>query len=144
MSLSELSLPKRLLGGVAGLALALWVSPLFATLIPESLRSQLMLGGPQIIGPVAGGAMLFAFVSALVFGIIAAMRGQTDGIGSAVPGTSVTYTIVGANAGPSDAPDAQVTDSLPGAITGATWTCTGTGGASCRWRSSRRGRARPI
>jgi uncharacterized repeat protein (TIGR01451 family) len=56
---------------------------------------------------------------------------KTDGVGSAVPGTSVTYAIVVANAGPSDAPDAQVTDSLPGSIVGATWTCTGTGGASC-------------
>lgn len=56
---------------------------------------------------------------------------KTDGVATAVPGTSVTYTVVASNAGPSDAPDALVTDPLPGAIAGATWTCTGAGGATC-------------
>ena len=35
------------------------------------------------------------------------------------------------NAGPSVANGAMVTDTVPAEITGATWTCVGTGGASC-------------
>ncbi len=47
---------------------------------------------------------------------------------TAVPGQIVTYTIVVTNAGPSDAVGATVTDTLPAAISGATWTCVATSG----------------
>ena len=56
---------------------------------------------------------------------------KTDGLTSAVPGTTVTYTVVAANAGPSDAVGATVTDSLPTALISPTWTCVGTGGGTC-------------
>ena len=57
---------------------------------------------------------------------------KTDGIVDAVPGTTVTYTISVANAGPSTANNALVTDSVPASLTGVTWTCAATGpGASC-------------
>src|SRR5205814_2105870 len=46
-------------------------------------------------------------------------------------GTSVTYTIVTSNAGPSAVTGATVGDTAPGAITGLTWTCVGTGGGTC-------------
>ena len=50
---------------------------------------------------------------------------------TAVPGTPITYTIVAANAGPFNATGAIVQDTLPAALTGATWTCTGSAGGSC-------------
>ena len=56
---------------------------------------------------------------------------KTDGVTTAVPGESVTYTIVVTNAGPSDAVGATVTDTLPAAIAGATWTCAAAGGGTC-------------
>jgi uncharacterized repeat protein (TIGR01451 family) len=56
---------------------------------------------------------------------------KTDGVASAVPGQSVTYTIVASNAGPSNAPGSTVADTFPAAITGATWTCVGAGGGTC-------------
>jgi uncharacterized repeat protein (TIGR01451 family) len=56
---------------------------------------------------------------------------KTDGQPTAVPGAPVTYTIVASNAGPSNATGATVADTLPAAITGATWTCVGAGGGTC-------------
>jgi uncharacterized repeat protein (TIGR01451 family) len=54
---------------------------------------------------------------------------------SAVPttvnaGQPITYTIVVANAGPSAAPASLVQDTLSALVTGATWTCVASGGAS--------------
>jgi uncharacterized repeat protein (TIGR01451 family) len=56
---------------------------------------------------------------------------KTDGVTSAVPGGSVTYTITASNAGPSDATGALLSDAFPSACTSATWTCTGAGGGVC-------------
>ena len=56
---------------------------------------------------------------------------KTDGRTSAVPGQAVTYTVVAANAGPSAVTGASVTDSVPAALTGVTWTCVGAGGGTC-------------
>ena len=53
---------------------------------------------------------------------------KTDGSASAVPGAATTYTIVVTNAGPSDVTGATVKDTLPAAITSATFTATATGG----------------
>ena len=55
---------------------------------------------------------------------------KTDGVTTAVPGGSVTYTITASNAGPSNAPGATVTDVFPAALT-VTWTCVGAGGGTC-------------
>ena len=56
----------------------------------------------------------------------------THTAGSAVPGTSITYTIVATNAGPSTATGASVTDALASnpAIGSDTWTATGSGGTT--------------
>lgn len=54
---------------------------------------------------------------------------KTDGVTSAVPGGSVTYTITASNAGPSNIVGATITDALPPSLT-ATWTSTVFGGAS--------------
>ena len=56
---------------------------------------------------------------------------NTDGQASAVPGQAATYTIVAANAGPDPVAGAVVTDTLPSALVGATWTCAASPGASC-------------
>jgi uncharacterized repeat protein (TIGR01451 family) len=56
---------------------------------------------------------------------------KTDGQGNAAPGSQLTYTIVASNAGPSIANGATVTDTVPAAITSASWTCVGSGGGTC-------------
>ena len=55
---------------------------------------------------------------------------KTDGVTSATPGGSVTYTIVASNAGPSNAPGSTVTDTFPASLT-CTWTCAGAAGGTC-------------
>ncbi|MCP4662359.1 MAG: DUF11 domain-containing protein [bacterium] len=55
---------------------------------------------------------------------------KTDGVTSAVPGqTSLTYTIVASNAGPSDDPSASLTDTFPSSLT-CSYTSVAAGGAS--------------
>jgi uncharacterized repeat protein (TIGR01451 family) len=56
---------------------------------------------------------------------------KSDGLTSAVPGESLTYTVTATNGGPSAAAGAVVLDAFPAALTGVTWTCTASGGASC-------------
>ena len=56
---------------------------------------------------------------------------KTDGQDEAIPGTATTYTITVSNAGPSDAPAAQVLDTLPASLSDATWSCVAAGGATC-------------
>ena len=55
---------------------------------------------------------------------------KTDGVTTATPGGSVTYTITASNAGPSTASGATVADTFPAVLTG-TWTCAGAGGGTC-------------
>ncbi len=55
---------------------------------------------------------------------------KTDGVTSATPGGSVTYTIAVSNAGPGDAFGSTVNDTFPASLT-CTWTCVGSGGATC-------------
>lgn len=55
---------------------------------------------------------------------------KTDGVATATPGGSVTYTIVSSNAGPSNAPGTTVADTFPATLT-CNWTCVGAGGGTC-------------
>jgi uncharacterized repeat protein (TIGR01451 family) len=55
---------------------------------------------------------------------------KTDGVTTATPGGSVTYTITASNAGPSNATGATVADTFPASLTCA-WTCVGAGGGTC-------------
>jgi uncharacterized repeat protein (TIGR01451 family) len=55
---------------------------------------------------------------------------KADGVTTAVPGGSVTYTITASNAGPSNAPGSSVADTFPASLT-CTWTCVGAGGGTC-------------
>src|ERR1051326_8990540 len=50
---------------------------------------------------------------------------KDDGVTSAVPGTSTTYTIVVSNSGPSTATNVAVSDPLPAGVTGASWSGNG-------------------
>ncbi len=56
---------------------------------------------------------------------------KTNNATTLVPGTQTTYTIVVSNAGPSAVTGAAVADSLPVALTNATWTCTASAGSNC-------------
>ena len=55
---------------------------------------------------------------------------KTDGVTTAVPGGSVTYTITASNAGPDPATGGTVADTFPAVLT-CTWTCVGAGGGTC-------------
>jgi len=55
---------------------------------------------------------------------------KTDGVTSATPGGSTTYTIVATNSGPSGVTGATVSDSFASSLT-CTWTCAAAGGGTC-------------
>jgi len=55
----------------------------------------------------------------------------TDGSCYVLPGASVTYTVSVENTGPSDAPAATVSDTVPADLTINSWTCSASGGAAC-------------
>jgi uncharacterized repeat protein (TIGR01451 family) len=54
----------------------------------------------------------------------------TDGVASATPGTSTTYTITASNAGPDGVTGASVSDAFPAPLS-CNWTCAGAGGGLC-------------
>jgi uncharacterized repeat protein (TIGR01451 family) len=56
---------------------------------------------------------------------------KSDGLASAVPGESVTYTITISNGGPLDAVGAGVADTFPPELSNVAWTCEASAGASC-------------
>jgi uncharacterized repeat protein (TIGR01451 family) len=56
---------------------------------------------------------------------------KTDGQTTASPGEQITYTIIVSNAGPEAVTGAIVTDVVPAALLGATWTCSASAGSSC-------------
>jgi len=56
---------------------------------------------------------------------------KDDGVGVALPGQPLTYTITVGNDGPNDAAGALVSDPLPPELLNAVWSCTASGGASC-------------
>ena len=57
---------------------------------------------------------------------------KDDGVTTAVPGMTVTYTIVAANAGPATATNASVNDTFPASCAAVSWTCVPAGvGSTC-------------
>src|SRR5207249_3351168 len=54
----------------------------------------------------------------------------TDGVTTVIPGTSVTYTIVVTNGGPSNVIGASITDTFPATLLGVTYTAVQTGGST--------------
>ncbi|MCA9127265.1 MAG: DUF11 domain-containing protein, partial [Planctomycetales bacterium] len=55
---------------------------------------------------------------------------KTDGVTTATPGGSVTYTITASNAGPSAVVGATVSDIFPVALNNVSWTSVGSGGGT--------------
>ncbi len=55
---------------------------------------------------------------------------KTDGVTTATPGGSVTYTITASNAGADPVTGGTVADTFPAILT-CTWTCVGAGGGTC-------------
>ncbi|MGD9583865.1 MAG: proprotein convertase P-domain-containing protein [Lysobacterales bacterium] len=56
---------------------------------------------------------------------------KTDGVATATPGGSVTYTITASNAGPDAVTTATISDTFPATCTSPSWTCVGAGGGTC-------------
>ena len=56
---------------------------------------------------------------------------KTDGVSVVYPRYSGAYTIVAKNFGPGPITGAKVTDTIPAGLTGVTWTCAASSGASC-------------
>lgn len=56
---------------------------------------------------------------------------KTDGVAIYNPGGTLTYTVVVTNQSTFNVNGAAVTDVLPAQITGASWSCTPAGGATC-------------
>jgi uncharacterized repeat protein (TIGR01451 family) len=56
---------------------------------------------------------------------------KTNGQNTVIPGSTISYTITVSNPGPSDANEAVVSDTFPAAFNGVTWSCSGSGGATC-------------
>lgn len=56
---------------------------------------------------------------------------KSDMSPSYTPGSNSSYVITVANAGPDDALNLAVNDTLPNGVVAATWNCSGSGGAAC-------------
>lgn len=58
---------------------------------------------------------------------------KTASVASATTGSPITYTVTARNYGPNNvtATGVGIVDNVPAAITGVTWTCAGSGGATC-------------
>jgi uncharacterized repeat protein (TIGR01451 family) len=56
---------------------------------------------------------------------------KTDGQTTAIPGQPLTYAITVSNGGPDPVTGATVTDVVPGALLGPTWTCVPSPGSTC-------------
>ena len=56
---------------------------------------------------------------------------KSDGTTVAVPGETVTYTLAVSNLGPSDVPDALLTDVFPPEVASVAWTCVASAGSTC-------------
>jgi len=55
----------------------------------------------------------------------------TDGVDTVVPSLMITYTITVTNQGPNAVNGAVVVDKFPSSLSGITWTCAASGGATC-------------
>jgi uncharacterized repeat protein (TIGR01451 family) len=55
----------------------------------------------------------------------------TDGVSTILSGSSIDYTIVATNGGPSTDPGALVTHSFPASVAGVSWTCVASSGSTC-------------
>ena len=76
-------------------------------------------------------SILFLVIHSLLRrGLLVSSGALADGVTTAVPGGSVTYTIVASNAGPTAANPVSVTDTFPAACTSVSYTSVAAGGAT--------------
>ncbi len=68
---------------------------------------------------------------------------KSDGLGSSVPGRTITYTIRARNLGTLIG-QGRLQDTLPAALSNASWSCSGTGGATCAAAAGSGGLDQPI
>lgn len=94
----------------------------------KSIAGYLLAG---ILGVAAVGGGLTTSIGGTV-GVqpVDASVSKTNGGTSVAAGEPTTYTIVASNSGPG-ATSGTLVDTLPAALTGATWTCVGAGGGTC-------------
>ncbi len=66
-------------------------------------------------------------------GLVSMVVTKTDGLSDIDSGSATSYTVTVTNNGPGDiwATDASVADTFPAALLNPTWTCAGSGGATC-------------
>jgi Domain of unknown function DUF11/Outer membrane protein beta-barrel domain/Bacterial lectin len=98
--------------------------------LPYAAPANLSVGISGSTGGSTNNHELQGLVTASPDDLQLMMNGPT----TILPGTPVTYTLTVTNNGsyPIGVADAPlVTDTLPAAITGSTWTCTAAGGATC-------------
>jgi uncharacterized repeat protein (TIGR01451 family) len=94
-----------------------WNFPAIVTFIDgQDVAGPALWAFFESLGPVATGADLEIT--------------KTDGLTSVAPGGGVTYTIVASNNGPEAVTDADVTDTLPSALTSCTYESVASSGAS--------------
>jgi len=68
---------------------------------------------------------------------------KSDGLGTSVPGRTITYTIRARNLGTLIG-QGRLQDTLPAALSNAGWSCSGTGGATCAAAAGSGGLDQPI
>ncbi|HXV65382.1 MAG TPA: DUF11 domain-containing protein [Vicinamibacteria bacterium] len=75
---------------------------------------------------INGGILTLAAVAAADLSLT-----KNNGVDFVEPNDTVTYTLAATNAGPSPVMGATVTDMFPADLTGCSWSCSASGGASC-------------
>jgi len=93
------------------------ITPTLSYTIEASNATNMEVDGPH---------QVFIFVPSADLSIT-----KDDGLTTANPGDPVTYLIDISNNGPNDVAGVTVTDIFPADLTGASWTCSATGGANC-------------
>ena len=90
---------------------------------------------PLIVNIATEGGLTSTATVLLTEGDLSVTKVDNDGgssitstVGHAIPGETITYTIIAANSGPSDAIGATISDTLPLAFAGHPWTVTGSDG----------------
>jgi LPXTG-site transpeptidase (sortase) family protein len=106
---------------ISNTANSTWTS-LSGTVTGERTSSD---GPGGLLNDYAAGSTQSFTISSPDFNIL-----KTDGSTTYTPGTSLTYTITVNNAG-NALGAGTVTDTFPGSLTNISWTCSGTGGATC-------------
>ena len=110
---------------VRSLGVVVSVDSDFAGLIQTTVRADADQLEPDISNNAAGIGTLLSYVADLAIS-------KTDGVESAPVGSVGSYSIVIANAGPSDAFFASVRDEFPPGFNPEAWTCSATAGSFCQ------------